>query len=177
MFFEHFEKFEKIEGKHWSLVQTRPRNEKSTAAHCETNGIVVYLPLIAKIEIHNRSKRILHLPMFPGYVFACPSHEEETMIRRDKCVWQLKVLPEPDEDGLLRDLEIVRQSEILSQKQQLVVNPGLQIGETYTVKNGPFKGQEVILVHRKDTVNVVVNLFFLGRNIEFLCGADELCIN
>ena len=68
-------------------------------------------------------------------------------------------------------------AEILSQKQQLVVNPGLQIGETYTVKNGPFKGQEVILVHRKDTVNVVVNLFFLGRNIEFLCGADELCIN
>ena len=114
--------------------------------------------------------------MFSGYVFACPNLEEETIIRRDKCVWQLKVLSEPDEEGLLRDLEIVRRSEILSQKQQLVVNPGLQIGEAYTVKNGPFKGQEVVLVRRKDAVNVVVNLFFLGRNIEFMCGADELTL-
>jgi len=52
----------------------------------------------------------------------------------------------------------------------------LQIGETYIVKNGPFKGQEVVLVRRKDAVNVVVNLFFLGRNIEFMCGADELTL-
>jgi len=171
-----FEHFEKIEGKHWSLVQTRPRNEKSAAAHLEMNGVVVYLPLITKLEIHNRSKRILHLPMFPGYVFACPNLEEETIIRRDQCVWQLKVLSEADEEGLLRDLEIVRQSEILSGQQNLVVNPGLRIGETYTVKQGPFKGQEVILVRRKDDVTVVVNLFFLGRNLEFMCGADELAI-
>ena len=112
--------------------------------------------------------------MFPGYVFACPSKDEETEIRRNKSVWNLKVLSEADEEGLLRDLEIVRQSEILSEKQKLVVNPGLQIGETYLIKKGPFKGQEVILARRKDAVNVVVNLYFLGRNIEFLCGADEL---
>ena len=170
------EHFEIMEGKHWSLVQTRPRNEKYAAAQCELNGVVVYLPLITKLEIHNRSKRELHLPMFPGYFFACPSFEEETIIRRNKCVWNLKVLSGADEEGLIRDLEIVRQSEILSQKQKLVVNPGLQIGETYTIKKGPFKDQEVVLIRRKDAVNVVVNLFFLGRNIEFMCGADELTL-
>lgn len=173
MVFEHFEKYE---DKHWSIVLTRPRNEKHAAAQLEMNGVVVYLPLITKLEIHNRSKRVLHLPMFPGYLFACPNREEETIIRRDKCVWQLKVLSELDEEGFLHDLELVRQSEILSREQQLVVNPGLQIGETYIVKNGPFKGQEVILVRRKDAVNVIVNLHFLGRNIEFLCGADDLCL-
>jgi len=114
--------------------------------------------------------------MFPGYVFACPSLEEETIIRRDKCVWNLQVLSKPDEEGLLRDLEIVRQSEILSQKQQLVVNPGLQIGETYIVRKGPFKDQEVVLVRRKDAVSVIVNLYFLGRNIEFMCGAEDLAL-
>ena len=76
----------------------------------------------------------------------------------------------------MRDLEIVRQSEILSQKQELVVNPGLRIGETYLMKKAPFKDQEVILVRRKNAVSVVVNLFFLGRNIEILCGADDLTL-
>ena len=148
-----FEYFEKIEGKRWSLVQTRPRTEKYAAAHLEMNGVVVYLPLITKLEIHNRSKRVLYLPLFPGYVIACPNREEETIIRRDKCVWQLKILSEPDEEGLLRDLEIVSQGEILSQKQQLVVNPGLQIGETYIVKNGPFKGHPLEIRNRSFEVH------------------------
>ena len=85
-----------------------------------------------------------------------------------------EVLSDLDEDGLLHDLEIVRRSELLSRKQPLVVNPGLQIGEIYIMKNGPFVGQEVLLVRRKDAVNVVVNLSFLGRNIEFMCGAGDL---
>jgi len=171
-----FDHFEKMEGKHWSLVQTRPKKEKITAAYCEGQGLIVYLPLVTKLEIHNRSKRVLHLPMFPGYLFACPNYEEESVIRREKGVWNLKVLSGLEEDELLRDLEIVRKSEILSQKQQLVVNPGLEIGETYKLKKGPFKDKDVVLVHRKDSVNVVVNLSFLGRNIEFLCGADELTV-
>ena len=44
------------------------------------------------------------------------------------------------------------------------------------MKTPPFKGQEVILVRRKDAVSVVVNLFFLGRNIEILCGANDLAL-
>lgn len=168
------EKFVRIPGKHWSLVQTRPRNEKFSAGNCAAQGILVYLPLITKIQTHNRSRRESFLPMFPGYFFACPSYEEETLIRRDKCVCSLKVLSEPEEDDLLRDLKIVRESELLSREHKLVVNPGVCEGSTVRLKKGPFKSCEVIVARREGVSKVIVNLEFLGRNITLACEADEL---
>jgi Transcription antiterminator len=168
------DRFVRMPGKHWSLVQTRPRNEKCAAQNCSRQGIIVYLPLITKVEIHNRSKREILLPMFPGYLFACPDYEEETLIRRDKCVWNLKVLSDAEEDCLIYDLKIVRESEILSRNHKLVVNPRLRKGDTVRLKNGPFKDHEVIVVQRENESKVVVNLNFFCRNIVINCNADDL---
>ena len=166
--------FTRHEGKRWSLVQTRPRQEKFSAGNCAGQGILVYLPLITKVEIHNRSKREVQLPMFPGYFFACPSFEEETLIRREKGVWNLKVLSEPEEEGLLEDLKIVRECELLSREHQLVVKPGLQAGQTTRMRRGPFRDQEVVVVKRDGASRVVVNLEFLSRRITLNCDVDDL---
>ena len=159
-----------------NILKEQIRNYKNRIDMGEVGTVVMVGDGIASVYGIRNCMSTELLEFEDGSVGLAQNLEEETVIRRDKCVWQLKVLSEMDEEGLLRDLERVRQSEILSQKQQLVVNPGLQIGETYVIKNGPFKGQEVILVRRKDAVSVVVNLFFLGRNIEFMCGADELVL-
>lgn len=164
----------KWEGKHWSLVQTRPRNEKFSAKNCAAHGIMVYLPLITKVQIHKRSKRKFFLPMFSGYFFACPDYDEETLIRRDKCVWNLKVLNEAEEDELLKDLRIVRESELLAKDHLLVVNPGICEGQTMRLKKGPFQSQEVLVVRREGVSRVIVNLKFLGRNIAVTCEANDL---
>ena len=79
-----------------------------------------------------------------------------------------------DEDSLLRDLKIVRECELLSSQHELIVNPQLQPGDTVTIKNGPFKKQEVVVIRRHDKSSVIVNLEFLGRSIEVLCNADDL---
>ena len=168
------EKLIKWEGKHWSLVQTRPRNEKFSAKNCLAQGILVYLPLITKVRMHNRSERKVFLPMFSGYFFACPSCDEETLIRRDKCVWNLKVLNEAEEDELLKDLRIVRESELLAKDHKLMVNPGISEGQAMRLKRGPFESQDVLVVRREGVSKVIVNLNFLGRNISVTCEADDL---
>ncbi len=161
-------------GKHWSLVQTRPRNEKYARQNIAGQGIITYLPLITRVEIHNRSSRKRVLPMFPGYLFACPSLEEETLIRRDKCVWNVRILNASEEEELLRDLQVVRKCELLSLNRKLVVNPQLQVGDTVRLKNGPFKNHEVIVARRENETKIIVNLNFLGRNVEIACNADDL---
>ena len=168
--------FVRIPGKRWSLVQIRPRNEKFSAKNLTRQGIVVYLPLLTKVEIHNRSKREIRLPMFPGYLFACPSLEEETIIRRDKGVWNMKVLSGAEEELLLRDLKIVREAELLSSAHKLIMKPGIRVGDTVQMKSGPFKNHEVVVVKRENETQLVVNLEFLGRNISIRCIADDLKI-
>lgn len=168
------QKLVKFPDRRWCLVQAKPRKEKFSARNCIVKGIVAYIPLITKVEVHNRGRRELQLPMFPGYFFACLSPDEQTLIRRDGGVWHLRVLSDCDEDALLKDLLKVRESELLSCRHQLVVNPGLRVGDTVRIKSGPFKNQEVIVVRRKNVTQVIVNLEFLGQNIELLLNADEL---
>ena len=132
------------------------------------------MPLITKVEVHNRSERKILLPMFSGYYFACPDYEQETVIRRDKCVWNLQVLNEAQEEELLHDLRIVRESELLSEDHTMMVNPGICEGQTVKLKKGPFDGQEVLVIRREGISKVIVNLNFLGRNITVSCEACDL---
>lgn len=166
--------FQSFPDKRWCLVQTRPRNEKYAHRYLSADGILVYLPLITKVEIHNRSKRTTLLPMFPGYVFACPNLEEETVIRRNKTVWNLKKLTPLEEETLLKDLQAVRRCEKQSAEHKLVVNPELHPGDTVRIKSGSLKGQDAIVVRRENELTVIINLFFFNRHLQMHWLADDL---
>lgn len=166
--------FRHIPEKRWCLVQTRPRNEKCVRQYLAGAGVVVYLPLVTKVEIHHRSKRKTLLPMFPGYLFACPSLEEETLVRRNKLVWSLRTLSDLEEESLVRDLKIVRLCELQSAEHKLVVNSGLHEGASVRIKSGMFKGQDAIVIRRVDELSVIVNLLFFDRYIDMCWDAGDL---
>lgn len=171
---EILESLRRVPGKRWSLLLTRPRNEKWAARTLEASGIRVYLPLLTKVEIHNRSRRETRLPMFPGYLFACAGGAEENVIRTNKCVRHLQTLSETDEDSLIRDLRIVRLCELQSARHELVVNPGLRHGDAVRIKSGAFRGHEAIVVRRVDALSVIINLDFLGRSVDMHWEAGDL---
>ena len=79
-------------GKSWCLAMIRPRNEKFACTQLGNAGVIGYLPLLTKVTVHNRSKRETLLPMFPGYLFLCADQDEQSVIRRNQAVRQLRVL-------------------------------------------------------------------------------------
>ena len=167
-------RFQSFSDKRWCLVQTRPRNEKYAHRYLRADGILVYLPLITKVEIHNRSKRTTLLPMFPGYLFACPNLQEETVIRCHKTVWNLKKLTPLDEETLLKDLQVVRRCEKQAAEHKLIVKPELHPGDTVRIKSGSLKGQDAIVVRRENELTVIINLFFFNRHLQMHWLADDL---
>ncbi len=171
---EILESFRKFPGKRWCLVLSRPRNEKWAEKTLAAAGIRVYLPLMTKVEMHNRSRRETRLPMFSGYLFACAEREEEPAIRANKCVWRIQTLSAAEEDSLIRDLRAVRMCELQSADHELTVNPGLQAGDMVRIKSGAFRGYDAIVVRRVDALNVIINLEFLGRNINMRWEAGDL---
>ena len=171
---EILESFRKVSGKRWCLVLSRPRNEKWAAKTLKASGVRVYLPLLTKVEIHNRGRRETRLPMFPGYLFACAGSAEESVIRANKCVWQVRTLSETDEEMLIRDLRIVRLCELQSARHELVVNPELRQGDTVRIRSGAFRGHDAVVVRRVDALSVVINLEFLGRSMDMRWEAGDL---
>lgn len=160
--------------RHWCLVQTRPRNEKWTFRALVAEQKIVYLPLLTKVEMHNRSRRETLLPMFPGYLFSCLDRDERSAVDSNRCVWRVQALSEADEESLIRDLKIVRLCELQSAEHELVINPGLQVGDMVRIRSGAFRGQDAIVIRRVDALSVIINLDFLGRSVDMRWNADDL---
>ena len=164
-------------GRSWCLIQTRPRHEKWVCARLGAAGVKIYLPLLTKVETHHRSRRETKLPMFPGYLFGCAAPEEETTIRGNRCVWNVRRLSAPEEIQLLRDLRTVRICELESAARRMTVNPGLRSGDRVRITAGAFKDQMAVVVRRVDALSVIINLDFLGRSIDIRWDAGELILD
>ncbi len=137
-------------------------------------GIPCYLPLLKKMRIHNRGKVFSELPMFSSYVFVCPDALSLTEIKRQNEILDVTVMEGAAEKEFIDELNLVRKCEILSRKQKVVVNPGLQPGQTVLVKKGPLQDSEVVVIRRLDEVSIIVNLRILGQSCECKIAANEL---
>lgn len=164
----------KTEGRSWGFAYVKPRTEKKLLAKLLAFGVPCYLPLLKKMRVHHRAKVLSEIPMFPSYVFLCSDALSVTQIKRQNEVIELTMMDGEAENDFIKELNLVRKCEILSEKRKVVVNPGLQPGQTVLIKSGPLKNSEVIVVRRVNEVVMIVNLHILGRNCECKIGADEL---
>ena len=53
----------------WFAVQTRPRYEKKVTAELHEKGIKTFLPLCSAMHQWSDRRRLVHVPIFSGYVF------------------------------------------------------------------------------------------------------------
>src|SRR5690348_7529424 len=53
----------------WYAVQTRPRHEKKVCAEMQQKHIESYLPLLTQTHYWTDRRKLVEVPLFPGYVF------------------------------------------------------------------------------------------------------------
>ena len=53
----------------WFAIQTRPRFEKKVNVELQEKGVKTFLPLASVTHRWSDRRQLVHLPIFPGYVF------------------------------------------------------------------------------------------------------------
>ena len=152
--------FEKIPGGFWAPVFTLPRNEKKLCTTLQAEGIPAYLPLRRHVNIqpviskgkNYCYKRILHVPMFPGYIFVNLTPEIRSTLCYNRSVIRILDVDEYQEEVLIRELNLIKELERFSEEEELDVTNGLQRGERVKFTGGAFAGWEgvVLSVDGKD---------------------------
>jgi len=174
---EMTDKIEKKPGRYWGFAYLRPRTEKAVAEILAGRDVPVYLPLVNKARLHHGTKIVTPLPMFPGYIFlAAGDLERRELKRTEKSFVNIELLREEfEEETLIRELNALRQFEILAQTKEILVNPGIQRGDKVLVTQGPLQGLETEVIRRDDEHNsIIVNVTILERTVEYPVSADEL---
>lgn len=165
---------EKIPGGCWSPVFTLARNEKKLCATLQRTGVPVYLPLKRHVNIqpviskgkNYCYKRVLHVPMFPGYVFVNVTPELVSELRCNRSVIRILDVDDYQEEVLIRELKLIRELEKFSEEEEIDVTAGLRRGRRVKFTGGAFAGWEgvVLSVDGKDGM-VSVNISSIDTSV------------
>lgn len=130
----------------WYAVQTRPRHEKKVATELQDRHIDFYLPLLTQIHRWSDRRKIVDVPLFPGYVFV---HAQlDLQIRASVLrIWGVLAFVGPQREPLaIPDSQIEDIQNLLATKIPLTPYPFLKIGQRVRVRGGALDGLEGILV-------------------------------
>ena len=156
----------------WYATYTYPRHEKYVAQQLKERSIDSFLPLYRSSRRWRDRRKLVDLPLFPGYVFvriALPQRlrvlEVQGVVRLVSFNGQPAALPEPEMEALRHGL---------GQQVCAQPHPFLRAGRRVRVARGPLAGSEGILARKKDKFRVVISLVAIMRSVAVEVDAGDV---
>ncbi len=156
---------------HWYAIYTRFRYEKLVAQMLEHRGVEHYLPLYEAVHRWKDRNARVQLPLFPSYVFVCLSLLERMRALTIPGVIRLVGCPHP-EPLAVEEVESIRS--YLSQRLPVEPYPYLMQGSRVQIISGPLAGMQGVVLRRKSTCRIVINLDLIQRSMVVEVPATDL---
>jgi transcription antitermination factor NusG len=159
----------------WLVLRTRSHHETIVERSLQHKQITAYLPKHRVVRCRrDRSRMVLEMPLFPGYVFVQPRVDQFENIRyvRGSCGFvvqgdQPAAMPE-------KDLQAVRILAVSG--AELAVNPKLIPGQRVEVIAGPFMGVQGELIRVKSQVRLVINAHLVNSSVSVEVDTDKVAV-
>jgi transcription antitermination factor NusG len=142
----------------WFAVRTRSRHEKIVANQLRSRGVTAFLPLVTQVHRWSDRKKIVEVPLFPGYTFVrvVPSSEQYLRVLRVYGVSSFvgvrgEGTPIPDKQ--IADIQVV-----LTSNAAYAICPFLKVGQRVRIRGGCLDGVEGLLVGRRGDRKLLISV-------------------
>lgn len=155
----------------WYAAYTRCRHEKHVVNMLDVRGVEHYLPLYESVHVWKDRRAQVQLPLFPGYVFVHIPLADRMRVLTAPGVIRLVGNPAPAPLPAF-ELEAIRN--YISQRLPAEPYPYITRGKRVRIKAGSLQGLEGIVVRRKSTCRVVINLDLIMRSMAVEVAMSDL---
>ena len=162
---------DKIQTYPWLVLRTKSRRENIVENGLRQKKINAFLPRRKEVRIRRQTKRLLELPLFPGYIFVQPHPNQIEHLRHIPGSCGLIVIgniPAAMPDTELEAVRIMTRS-----GAKLSVNEELIPGKKVEVLSGPFKGVQGELVRIKNKQRLLINAHVLGKSVDVEISSEK----
>lgn len=157
----------------WYAVQTRPRHEKKVVAELSEKRVDSYLPLLNEVHHWSDRRKIVQVPLFPGYVFIHAQLDinvRVTVLR----TWGALGFVGPQREAIsIPESEIEDIKTLLRTKIPLCQYPFLKVGQRVRVRGGALDGVEGILVTNGQK-KLVISVASIQRSLSITIEGYDL---
>ncbi len=156
----------------WAAVYTRHQHEKIVAQTLTAKGFEVFLPLYESVRRWKDRRKLLNLPLFPGYVFVRGAIDRRLHVVTTPGIHM--ILCQGDKVATIPEEEIQAIQRAVDSNLQLQPHPFLKCGESVRVIRGALSGIEGILVRKKNVFRLVLTVDILSQSVAVEVDAADV---
>jgi transcription antitermination factor NusG len=158
---------------HWYAVFTRSNFEKRVAADLASRQLDCFLPLVHETHQWKDRRKVVDVPVFPGYVFVHMPDREQTRLAVLRTNGTVRILGHGSSIEPIPDVEIESIRLLLQSGVPFVSHPFLREGARVRVRRGVLKDLEGVLVRFKNRTRLVVSVDLLARSVALEIDAGD----
>lgn len=147
----------------WYAIYTRSRREKKVSMELEERGLEHFLPLVPQLRYWKDRKKIVNMPIFPGYVFVNIKLSEKIRVLQANGVVrfiEFNGAPPPIPDAQIED---VRQ--LLKYPDRVETASYFNCGDPVEITAGPFSGIRGKIIHSRGKQRLLVGIKIIHQAI------------
>ena len=147
----------------WYAIYTRHHHEKTVAEILSNNGIDVFLPTYSATHQWKDRKKVLIMPLFPGYVFLHGGLDRRLNVLSTPGVYS--IVSVGIQPAAIPETEIEAIRKAATSDLRVEPYPFLRCGDRVRVKAGPLLGIEGILTRKKGSFRLILSAELLQKSI------------
>ena len=156
----------------WWAVYTRHQHEKTAAQMMTTKGLEVFLPMYASVRRWKDRRKLLYLPLFPGYIFVRGGDARRLEVLTTPGVHM--ILSQGDHAAIIPEDEVEAIRRTVEGNHCVEPHPFLKCGQRVRVTRGSLSGVEGILVRKKNMFRLVLSVQMLAQSVAVEIDAGDV---
>lgn len=156
----------------WWALYTRHQHEKSIAEALMTKSFEVFLPVYDSVRRWKDRKKLLSLPLFPGYVFVKGGLDRKLQIVSTPGVHM--VLYSGERVATIPEAEIEAIRKTVEGRYRAEPHPFLNCGAKVRVVRGALEGVEGILLRKKNLCRLVLSVGMLAQSVAVEVNSSDV---
>ena len=149
----------------WFAVWTRSRQEKAAATMLEALGIPHFLPLVSEHRQWSDRRKMVKVPLFPGYLFVQITITSGLELRVRKVPGVVNFVGNQNGPSAVLEDEIQSVRALLSRGAECFPCPFLKAGDRVRVVSGVLAGIEGSFIRCGTRSRVVVSVEIIQRSV------------
>ena len=151
----------------WHVVWTHSHCEQLACEQLEARGFHPFLPRVGTWSTRAGHRRLVNVPMFPGYVFLNDALDKTAHVEARKARAVVRILGDGwERPARVPEAEIVALRKLVDARLPTLPHPYLREGRRVRIVAGPLAGLEGILVKaRPDKGLLILSVNLLQRSV------------
>lgn len=158
----------------WYALHTRSRFENVVSDNLEKKKIEVFLPKIRVRSKRLDRKKIIQVPLFPGYIFVKTDLNPAEHLEIVKTAGAVRLIGTSKSPVAIPDENIESLKIMVSSDQEIISGTRLESGNRIIVISGPFTGVTGTFVRYKSADRVVVYIGALGQSASVEVNEEDI---